>query len=138
MSVMRVMPENVMRLWPQLEDLFLPALAMTSTHSADDVRRALMSMQAQLWAQMDETTVEAACTTEFVNYPAGMYIRVWHAGARRDRRMNDDAFYRVLNDWREANGCVGFEAVGRHGWLRKFPKARVEGLIMRYTPEIVQ
>jgi hypothetical protein len=136
--VYRIMPENVTHLWPQLEELFAPALAMTSTHTADDVRRGLLSMRAQLWAQMDGTQVEAACTTEFVDYPSGLYIRVWHAGARRDRRMDDDAFFRVLNDWRIANRCAGFEAVGRHGWLRKFPKARVEGLIMRYTPEMVQ
>jgi hypothetical protein len=137
-AILRVMPENITPLWPQLEELFLPAVAMTSTHTLEDVRRSLMAMRAQLWAQMDGTTVEAACTSEFVDYPAGVYIRVWHAGARQDRRMNNDAFFDVLNQWRIAHRCVGFEAIGRHGWLRKFKGARVEGLVMRYAPEIVQ
>jgi hypothetical protein len=44
-AVMRVMPENITRLWPQLEALFRPALLLTSTHTADDVRRALMAMR---------------------------------------------------------------------------------------------
>ena len=136
--ILRVMPENITPLWPQLEDLFRPALAMTSTHTAEDVRRALLSMRAQLWAQIDGMTVEAACTTEFVDYPAGLYIRVWHAGARRDRRMDDEGFFAVLDEWRRAHDCAGFEAIGRHGWLKKFPGARIEGLVMRYQPEIVQ
>lgn len=134
-EILRVMPENITPLWPQLERLFEPALAMTSTHAAEDVRRALLSMRAQLWAQMDGADVEAACTTEFVEYPVGMYIRVWHAGARRSCRMDDEGFFQVLNRWREDNRCVGFEAIGRHGWLHKFPGARVEGLVMRFAPE---
>jgi len=132
-AVMRAMPENIARLWPQLEALFAPALAMTSTHKADDVRRALMAMRAQLWVQMDADIVEAAATTEFVDYPAGLYVRVWHAGARRDRRMNDAAFFAALDQWRRGNKCVGFEAIGRHGWLRRYSQARIEGLVMRMT-----
>ena len=133
-AVMRVMPENIAVLWPQLAELFRPALAVSSTHKAEDVRRSLMAMRAQLWAQMDGDEVEAACTTEFVDYPAGLFVRVWHAGARKDRRLDDAAFLRVLDQWRVGNGCVGFEAIGRHGWLRKFPAARAEGIVMRVVP----
>jgi hypothetical protein len=130
---MRVMPENIGVLWTQLAELFRPALALSSTHKADDVRRSLMAMRAQLWAQMDGDTVEAAATTEFVDYPAGMFVRVWLAGARRDRKLNDMAFFDLLNRWRVGNRCIGFEAIGRHGWLRRAPSARVEGLVMRMT-----
>lgn len=132
-AVMRVMPENIAALWPQLAALFRPALAMTSTHTAEDVRRALMAMRAQLWVQMDGDVVEAAATTEFIDYPTGLFVRVWHAGARRDRKMDDAAFFDVLDTWRDRNGCIGFEAIGRHGWLKKYP-GRVEGLIMRWVP----
>jgi hypothetical protein len=40
--------------------------------------------------------------------------------------MNEAAFFDVLEQWRVGNGCVGFEAIGRHGWLRKFQGARIE------------
>lgn len=133
-KIMRVMPENVTPLWPQFEALFRPALALVSTHTSEDVRRSIMAMRAQLWAQIEGNEVQAAATTEFIDYPVGMYVRVWLAGARKDRRFDDDAFFDVLDTWRDRNGCVGFEAIGRHGWLRKFPNATVEGMIMRYTP----
>jgi hypothetical protein len=135
-TVMRVMPENIEPLWPQFEALFAPALALSGTHKAEDVRRAVMTMAAQLWAQMDGDTVEAAATTEFVSYPVGMFVRVWHAGARKDRRLNDQAFFDLMNRWRIGNRCIGFEAVGRHGWLRRFPTARPAGLIMRWTEDV--
>lgn len=133
-KIMRIMPDNVTPLWPQFEALFAPALRMVTTHGIGDVRRAVMGMRAQLWAQMDGDTVEAAATTEFVDYPVGLYVRVWLAGARPDRRFDDGAFFEMMDRWRDKNGCVGFEAIGRHGWLRKFSQAKVEGLIMRWSP----
>lgn len=131
--VFRVMPENVTALWPQLEALFVPALALVSTHKAEDVRRAIIAGRAQLWAQISGSLVIAAATTEFIDYPVGLYVRVWLAGARPDMRLDNEAFFEALNRWRETNRCVGFEAIGRHGWLRKYP-ARVEGLVMRWAP----
>lgn len=132
-AIMRIMPDNVMPLWPQFAALFTPAMRAVSTHTIEDVRKAILAMRAQLWAQMSGDTVEAAATTEFVEYPAGLFVRVWLAGARKDCRFDDSGFYSLMDRWREANGCVGFEAIGRHGWLRKFP-ARVEGLILRWSP----
>jgi len=134
-GVLRVMPENVTPLWPQLEALFRPALAMVSTHTAEDVRQSIMAMQAQLWVQMVVGEVVSAATTEFARYPAGMFVRVWLVGAIPDRAMEMDAFLATMDHWRKANGCVGFEAIGRHGWLRKFPGMRAEGLIMRWVVE---
>jgi hypothetical protein len=132
--IFRVLPENVTPLWPQLLTLFKPALAMVSTHKAEDVRRAIMASRAQLWAQISGDTVLGAATTEFIEYPVGIYVRVWLAGARGGERFDDQGFFEVMNRWREQNGCVGFEAIGRHGWLRRFPRAKVEGLVLRYAP----
>src|SRR5450631_2312710 len=103
MTIMRVMPELVTPLWPQLLGLFNPALAMVSTHTAESVRLSLMAMRSQLWCQMDEDLVEAAATTEFVDYPVGMYVRVWLAGARKDCHFDDDGFFDVMNTFRENN-----------------------------------
>lgn len=133
-GVLRVMPENVAPLWSQLHALFKPALAMVSTHTAEDVRRAILSMRAQLWVQMVNEVVVSAATTEFVDYPAGMFVRVWMVGAVPDRRMDIQAFVNTLDHWRIAHKCIGFEWIGRHGWLRHFPDARTEGLLMRWIP----
>lgn len=132
---MRVMPENVTPLWPQLQALFQPALAMVSTHTDEDVRRSIMAMRSQLWVQMVMDEVVAAATTEFVDYPVGVFVRVWMVGAIPDRPMDMSAFHQALDHWRQAHGCVGFEAIGRHGWLRRFPNMRTEGLVMRWMVE---
>lgn len=134
-GVFRVMPENVTKLWPQLDRLFAPALAMVSTHTIEDVRKSVMAMHSQLWVQIVSGEVVAAATTEFIHYPAGLFVRVWLAGAIPDRKMDDAAFFDVLDQWRRAHSCIGFEAVGRHGWMRRFPTARVEGLVMRLIAE---
>jgi hypothetical protein len=131
-NIFKVWPENITGLWPQIEPLLAPALATSSTHEPEDVRRAMMSGKAQLWVQLgDDRLVEAIVTTEFVDYPAGVFVRVWSAGAHPDHRMDTEGFLPILTEWAHKNGCVGFEAIGRMGWLRRIPKARVEGLIMR-------
>lgn len=76
----------------------------------------------------------SAAVSEFAEYPAGLYVRVWLAGAIPDRKMDIDAFVETLDRWRVKNGCVDFEWIGRHGWLKIFPWARVVGLIMRGSP----
>jgi hypothetical protein len=129
--ILKVWPENVTALWPQIEPLLIPALAVSSTHEPEDVRRAVMTGSAQLWVQMVDDVVEAVVTTEFVNYPLGVFVRVFTAGARPDHKMDTAGFLPILTEFAQRNGCVGFEAIGRHGWLRKIPNARVEGLVMR-------
>ena len=133
-AILRVMPENVTHLWPQLEQLFVDPIAQTDTHTLDDLRRMLMAMQSQLWVQLIEKRVVAAVVTEFVNYPKGLTLRVWLAGAIPERPMDKRAFVEVLDRWRLSNGCRDFELIGRHGWVRVFPWARVAGLMMRGTP----
>lgn len=133
-SVLRVMPENITPLWPQLVALFRPALSLVSTHSAEDLRKSVMSMRAQLWVHMVNEVVVSAIVTEFVDYPSGLHVRVWLAGAEPTREMDKDAFVETLDRWRIQHNCVGFEAIGRHGWTRIFPWLKVEGLVMRGTP----
>jgi hypothetical protein len=137
LTIYRVWPDNITGLWPQVAPLLQLALDQTSTHTAEDVRRMLMSGAAQLWVQIEDGIVQAAMTTEFVNYPQGLFVRAWSAGARRDCKMQIDEFIAMATDWCLLHGGIGLEAVGRHGWLRKLPAARVEGLVMRYLiPQI--
>ena len=132
-EVMRIMPEHVTPLWPQLQEIFAPVLANSATHTDEDIRRSLMVGNSQLWAQMRGDIVEAAATTEFVDYPKGIFVRVWLAGAKKTAKFNVDAFFEIIERWRQINRCIGIEASGRHGWLRKFPNAKVESLVMRLT-----
>jgi hypothetical protein len=133
-KVFRLAPENISALWPQISAMLKPGLRLFSTHGIEDVRRCLLGLRAQCWAQIVGSHPEAIVVTEFVDYPAGLFVRVWLAGAAPDCRMDDDAFYDELNHWRMMHGAVGFEAFGRHGWLRRVPHARCEGLIMRVIP----
>jgi len=129
-TVMRVMPENVTPLWPQVEPLLAPELAMTRTHTTDDVRRVIMSGLAHLWIQYSDR-VEAVAVTEFVNYPLGLSLRVWLGGASSDVRMKRHEFRDVTGRFAALNGCKWLEACGRHGWMKVFPESEYTGVLMR-------
>ena len=132
-GLLRIMPENVTPLWPQIVPLFAPVLARISTHTAEDIRRSVIAMRSQLWCDMEGSTVRAALVTEFVDYPAGLFLSVFMAGADPAAPLAQAAWFNLLDGWRKAHGAIGFEATGRHGWLRRVPGARAEGLIMRMT-----
>lgn len=131
--ILRVFPENVTPLWPQFATLLQPLLAQRETHSAEDVRLAVMSGRAHLWMQWREPVVEAALVTEFAVYPRGAWLRVWLDAAAPGIRQDTKAVVAELDKWRIAHGCCGWEVVGRPAWARLFPQARVEGLAMRWT-----
>lgn len=129
-TVMRVMPEHVTALWPQVEPLLAPELAMTHTHAPEDVRKAIVSGFAHLWIQYSDR-VEAAAVTEFVTYPLGLSLRVWLGGASSESRMKRREFREVTGKFAALNGCKWLEACGRHGWLKVFPESEYVGVLMR-------
>lgn len=134
--IVHLAPPNVIKLWPVVSELIRPAVALSSTHSVPDVHRALLTMKAQLWVQLQDDMAKpsAAVITEWVDYPAGLFLRCWLAGADRDVPLDSEGFLEELDKLRVASGAIGFEAIGRYGWLGRFPNARPEGIIMRLVP----
>jgi len=131
--IFRVFPENIARLWPQVSPLFAPLLAERPTYSDEDARLLCMGGAGQLWVQWQEPTVEAAIVTEFATYPRGCWVRIWLDGARKDCRQDHHGFLSELEKWRDVNGCRGFECIGRAGWAKLFPQAKLEGIMLRWT-----
>lgn len=122
--ILRVFPGDLAYFWPQIEALIAEPISHVGTHTAEDVRLKVLSGAAQAWIQWAEPIVEAVLITEFVVYPRGPWVRIWLDGA--SGRQEHEEFLHELEKWREANGCVGFECIGRPGWTKLFPDARIE------------
>lgn len=135
--ILRVLAENVTPVWPQVSELLAPAVAMRPTHDMEDVRLSLLGGNSQLWIQWTGPgePVEAALVSELAAYPRGVWVRIWLDGAHRGRSQDDAGFLAALTAFRAQVGARGFEAVGRSGWVRRFPQVTVEGLVMRWTME---
>ena len=129
--IYRVFPWNISQNWQQFADVLAPAIAMTPTHNAEDVRLACMSGRADMWAQWEEPIVESAAVTEFISYPRGLWLRIWLGACRPDRKQDSAGFLREFKQWARVNGCLGIEIAGRMGWARRFPEFKIEGVGMR-------
>jgi hypothetical protein len=134
-SVFRIAPPEVTATWARVVGFFSPVFAQCKTHDPDDVRQAILLQKAQLWVQWNSTdaVIECAFVTEFIGYPKGVWVRLWLGGAAPDAKVDYHAVQGALTLWARQNSARGFEIVGRHGWLRKFPEAVLEGLCMRST-----
>jgi hypothetical protein len=128
--ILRVMPENVTGLWPQIAPLLAVDLSRTRTHVPEDVRRMIMIGAAHLWIQYDGK-VQACCVTEFVSYPLGLALRVWLGEAAPGERMRRREFRELLGKFAQLHDCRWLEAVGRHGWMKVFPESEYTGMLMR-------
>jgi len=134
-SVFRVSLPNVTPAWFRVLPWFASIFADRPTHTPEDVRLSLLAERSQLWVQFCEASgeVEAAFVTEFAVYPRGVWVRIWLGAAPPKVKIHYELVRAAMSEWARMNGCRGFEIIGRHGWMHKFPEATVEGLAMRVT-----
>jgi hypothetical protein len=134
-AVFRVQLTDISATWELVKGYFAPVFAEAKTHTPEDVRLILLRQGAQLWVQWNLGTqaIEAAFVTEMVIYPRGVWVRLWLGGAQPGAKVDYQAVRGAMTLFATQNGAMGFEITGRHGWLRKFPEAVVEGLMMRVT-----
>lgn len=125
-----VYPANVGKAWPFLYPILEPAVSRTPTHNMEDLRRAIMGGQAQLWVQWKDA-FEAAVVTEFAPYPQGIWYRLWLAGAREGTNVDWKQFYAILRKFSYDNGCRGLMDCGRKGWDEYCPEEVKNMGIMR-------
>lgn len=127
---MRVMPENITPLWDQLAPLIEVELRTIPTHDVEDIRKLLLSGNAQLWIQWSEC-VEAMVITEFVSYPRGLALRAWMGAVAPGYTMNRRGLFKIVTQFARRHRCRWIDACGRYGWLRAFPEAECTGMFMR-------
>lgn len=116
-----IYPSNIAQLWPEVEPLLLEAVEHSGTHTAEDVYKSIMGGKSQLWVQWSGK-VDAAVTTEFVDYPKGLWFRFWLAGALKGSEILWQKLFYALYDYAEKNNCVGIEDCGRDGWDKYIPE----------------
>jgi hypothetical protein len=131
MVISMLYPMNICKAWPEIEPMMADVLALSGTHGTEDVRRLLLSGQAQLWVQWNER-VEAFMVTEFVTYPKGTWLRIWLGGATRGAKVDWKDIRAEATKFAEMNRCAGLRIEGREGWLKHFPDATKQATILTY------
>lgn len=125
-----IYPSNINKVWPDVERLLLPAVVKSGTHNTQDVYKNLISGRSQLWIQWSGK-VDAAVTTEFMDYPRGLWFRFWLAGAAKGTQILWQKFFDTLYDFAKKSKCVGIEDCGRVGWNKYAPQARKVSILRR-------
>lgn len=129
-----IYPANIAQIWGDVEPLLAPAVDKSGTHTTADVYKSLVGGKAQLWIQWSGK-VDAAVTTEFVDYPQGLWFRFWLAGAAKDAEILWQKFYDTLYEFAKNNNCTGIEDCGREGWDKYAPHARKVSTLRRIKIE---
>lgn len=116
-----VFPANVMQMWASVVPLLEPSVEIMGTHRIEDVLNAIMAGRAQLWVGWNKilNSPDWAMVTLLKDYPLGLWLRVWLAGASPDRKVNWDEPERLALEFAIVNRCAGIEHWSREGWARR-------------------
>jgi hypothetical protein len=134
--IIRLDIENIPPLWPQLAPLVEKSMIGTPVATTEDVFNMLMARQADGWVQLASTsnlTVQAFAVTDYDVYPQGVWLRAWLCATAPGFRLNAQLLRAKLHEWSKRQRCRGLVAVGRMGWTKIFPDAKVEALVLRIT-----
>lgn len=112
---------NIPQIWQEVMPLLEEAVAHSGTHAIEDIYKSLMGGKSQLWVQWSGK-VDAVVTTEFIDYPKGLWLRFWLAGALKGADILWQQFFDTLYDFAEKSKCVGIEDCGRTGWDKYIPE----------------
>lgn len=125
-------PANIKNIWPEMEPMVSEVLALSDTHSSEDIREALLSDQAHLWVQWNKE-LQAFMVTEFVNYPKGSWLRIWLMSAKPGRNILWEKMKDEITKFANISKCEGIEVIGREGWLKKFKEAKKHSVVLRLS-----
>lgn len=131
--VTMVLPANIMSVWSDVAPLLRPAVDRAGTHTIEDIRRILLASQAALWVQWENGRYVAAMVTEFKNYPRGLWLNIWLAGAPKGEHLQDGLWEPHLVRFAEVNGCIGITWAGRKGWKERNKHLKIHHEDVVYT-----
>ena len=107
--------------WPQVLGLIETALSKSDGgHTAEDVRKACLLGDAQLWCGIERGAIAIIMVTEIRKQPRLKAMRIWLM-AGSDAAQWIAARSAAIEEWAAKSGCSRLEMVGRKGWLRRLP-----------------
>jgi hypothetical protein len=130
--IVHVPATHVDLVWHAVAPLIEKATRRTrGRYLPSDVYQEIKEGWQELWVAWDQANnkLDAAMTTQFVNYPRMRAIRVLFIGGTRMHTWNDE-FRSLVRSYGKAKGASLVEGAGRKGWERSWPGAKSEGPIL--------
>ncbi len=124
-------PTNISNAWPEIEPMMADVLTLVGTHKTEDVRKRLLSGQAQMWVQYDDG-IDAFLVTEFENFPEMAILNIWLMAAKKEKEVAWDKLKYEINKFASVNRCAIIKVVGRDGFAKIFPEAKKQAVVMVY------
>ena len=115
-----VHPEDVAYIWEEVA----PLLSKVSRHTEgelepDDFLEPLTHGDMQLWMVSDQSKLEAAMITQFVEYPQKKILRIISLAGDDFEKIRE--FQIMVESFAIKTQCSALEMWGRKGWKKLLP-----------------
>lgn len=116
-TISQVPNKLVERLWPQCVPILEKAREYWERYyDLKDIKERCIKGNMQLWVQVIDKKIVTVLVTELISYPKCIYLR-YTLIAGKDLRVAKKYVY-IIENWAKLHGAVGWEILGRAGWLR--------------------
>ena len=115
-TVCQVPNKTVEKLWRQVLPILLKAKRYWDRYyDADDIKERCIKGNMQLWVQVIDRKIVTVLITELISYPKCIYLRYTLIAGKNLRVAKKYAY--IIENWAKMHGAVGYEILGRTGWL---------------------
>jgi hypothetical protein len=97
-----------------LPELFDKALAISGTHTREDIAEGIKSGRYQYFGDADCCVV-----TEIHNFPQKRCLHLFIAAGNLNKLL--DTYLPIVKKFAAENGCTSLTSVSRKGFLKRFP-----------------
>lgn len=124
-----IQPNDINKVWPRVRPLLDKALSRFYYEmSCDDIFRALIAEEMQLWVVL-EKEIWAAVVTQIEQRLKEKTLIVLAAGGERLSEWLN--IIQVFEEYAKQNSCGAVEIVGRPGWQRIYKDYHLKMVTMR-------
>lgn len=118
MNIALVPKEHVQDIWPEV-GAFIGASAdyTKGRYTAGDALNMLTERGYVLWVAFDDTAIQGAAITSFIQYPRKKALHIMFLGGEKSSGWIDQGL-KTLQHYAFDSGCDAVEASGRPGWAR--------------------
>lgn len=127
--------EQIASTWDDYAEHIERFADVTGEIDPEDVREACERGTMQLWGLQDDARIYGLAATEIVRTARGPVCVIRIASGRARVAMQERLLDEIGKWAKHAQGCKRVRIFGRHGWLRRFPRFHMTGVIAEWDLE---
>lgn len=129
--IAKLTAEQAEKMWYKLSPLLERANDYSlHEYNMDDILHLIMEKKTECWVMWEGDELQAALTTEIVQYPRKKGLNMFLAASNAPIGDVLGEFLATVEQWGKEQGCSIIKLDGRRGWLKLLPDYKAQRVLL--------